>query len=126
MLIHIDSISENSDSRETDALILQARLLGITNLNMEYLFPVLSVLVNSFPHISLGKTRPELTEAGTHIDEGHLLFIRQLKSWLKVYPVKSVLFFFSNEDRFKNLACFRSKLFTEPDSLPLIFHFPDI
>ena len=94
MLIHIDSISENSDSRETDALILQARLLGITNLNMEYLFPVLSVLVNSFPHISLGKTRPELTEAGTHIDEGHLLFIRQLKSWLKVYPVKSVFFFF--------------------------------
>lgn len=107
--------------------LLQARLLGITSLNMEYLRPVLSVLVNSFPHISLEKTRPELTEVGTHIVEGHLLFIRQLKPWLKVYPVKSVcFFFFSNEDRFKNLACFRSKLFTEPDSLPLIFHFPDI
>lgn len=85
--------SQKTQTQEKEMLsLLQARLLGITSLNVEYLLPVLSVLVNSFPHISLEKTRPELTEVGTHIVEGHLLFIRQLKLWLNVYPVKSGFF----------------------------------
>lgn len=94
MLIHVDSISENSDSRETDALVITGKTVRYNEFEYGVSTPSPECAGNSFPHISLEKTRPELTEIRTHIVEGHLLFIRQLKPWLKVYPVKSVFFFF--------------------------------